>query len=253
MRCPRPCDRSRTSTRRPRSRTPRLPAQEIGRRRLRPPALDDQRPRLARHHGVPGAGDGRDLALRQRLRRVAPDAHAPRGVPGPRPRRVHQGAGRRDHPERQPAGAAGRGERLEGHRARRAEPDPARDHALRGLQGQVRVPLPHPRARGPRDDAAVRDGPVRRRRGRSDRDVRRRRPEQPGRLRPVVRRRGVRRARGHGRGWLGDDRRRREGDRRDHVAGSDRRPRSRSRSRRRSTPMRRSRPPGSARARVGTA
>ena len=54
------------------------------------------------------------------------------------------------------------------------ERDRARDRALRGLRGHVPVPLPHPRARGPRDDAAVPDGFLRRRRARSRRDLRQR-------------------------------------------------------------------------------
>jgi len=40
----------------------------------------------------------RDLALRQRLGRVASDAHAPGAVPGARPRHLHQGRERADHP-----------------------------------------------------------------------------------------------------------------------------------------------------------
>ena len=55
------------------------------------------------------------------------------------------GCWRHDHPEREPAGPSSRGERVEGHRARRAQPDPEGDRPIRRLQGQVRLPLSHPR------------------------------------------------------------------------------------------------------------
>ena len=92
-----------------------------------------------------------------------PDAHAPGLLPGSRPGHIHERPQRRDHPRRQSAAAASRGGRLEGHRPGRAERDPPGDRALHRLQGEVPLSLPHPRARGPRDDAPVPDGLVRRR------------------------------------------------------------------------------------------
>ena len=89
-----------------------------------------------------------------------PERH-PDGPPLPHPRPALPGAlAQRDRDGRRPRQRAG----LEGHRAAPRGRDGPRHPPLRGLRGRERslhVPLPHPRARGSRDDGPVHDRAVR--------------------------------------------------------------------------------------------
>jgi spore coat protein A len=154
-----------------------------GGRRLRPPEDDARSGGLGRrpagHAELPGPDhrkahrrQHRGLGVLQRHRRRAPAAHAPGRLPHRRPPGVHrhrraEGDGRRDpgrhprprqHPLRRaaaPAAPARGGP--QGHRDRLSRRGRSRGGDV-PPRGRVRVPLPHPLARGPRDDAALRGG-----------------------------------------------------------------------------------------------
>ena len=109
----------------------------------------DREPECRRHRG---------LGVLQLHRGCAPDARARSGVRGGEPPEAGGQRGRRNRasgPARRRSATAGRlGERLQGHGDRLSRRGHAHPRPV-PLAGAVHVALPHRRARGQRDDAAV--------------------------------------------------------------------------------------------------